>query len=65
MLFILLTQPFTLHLGPQLGIPGQMALGVGVWFLTLVWALVWDLRGWPGPVERVHRQLAYGRPALP
>ncbi|RSZ61660.1 DUF418 domain-containing protein [Corynebacterium hylobatis] len=64
-LFLLLTQPFTLDLGPQLGIPGQMALGVGVWAVTVVWALVWDLRGWPGPVERVHRRLAYGRSALP
>ncbi|MCS5479115.1 hypothetical protein NYP18_05555 [Corynebacterium sp. YIM 101645] len=50
---------FGMLTGP--GIPGQMALGVGVWFPTLVW----DLRGWPGPVERVHRRLAYGRSALP
>lgn len=63
-LFVLITQPFTLHTGPTAGILGQMGIALGVWFLTLMWALVWDLLGWPGPVERVHRRLAYGREGL-
>lgn len=64
-LFILITQPFTLHLGPNAGILGQMGVAFGVWLLTLAWASVWDLLGWPGPVEWAHRRLSYGREGLP
>ncbi|MDO5671181.1 MAG: DUF418 domain-containing protein [Corynebacterium sp.] len=65
LLFLALTQPFTLGWGREAGILPQMGLALGVWLTTLVWAYVWDLRGWPGPVEWVHRRLSYGREGLP
>lgn len=64
-IFLLLTQPFTLNWGSTAGVLGQMGIGLFVWSLTLMWALVWDLRGWPGPIEWVHRRLSYGRAGLP
>ncbi|QGU04781.1 DUF418 domain-containing protein [Corynebacterium comes] len=64
-LFLLITQPFTLNWGPTAGILGQMGIALVVWFITLMWALAWDLLDWPGPVEWAHRRLAYGREGLP
>ncbi|GAB3702031.1 DUF418 domain-containing protein [Corynebacterium nasicanis] len=64
-LFLLLTQPFTLGWGREAGILPQMAAATGVWLLTLLWAYAWDLLDWPGPVEWVHRRLSYGRAGLP
>lgn len=65
LLFVLLTQPFTLGLGIEAGILTQMGIAAGIWLVTLVWALAWDLLGWPGPVEWVHRRLSYGPGGLP
>lgn len=64
-LFLVLTQPFTLGWGRESGILAQTGIALGVWTTTLVWAYLWDLRGWPGPVEWVHRRLSYGRHGLP
>ncbi len=64
-LFLILTQPFTLGLGREAGILPQMGIATGVWLTTLLWAYVWDLRGWPGPVEWAHRRVSYGRTGLP
>ncbi len=64
-LFLLLTQPFTLGLGRDAGILAQTAIASGVWLATLLWAYVWDLLGWPGPVEWAHRRASYGRAGLP
>lgn len=65
LLFVLLTQPFTLGLGRESGILTQMGIALGVWLTTLLWAWLWDLRGWPGPVEWAHRRVSYGREGLP
>lgn len=65
LLFLAITQPFTLGWGSEAGILPQMGLAFGVWLTTLLWAYVWDLLGWPGPVEWAHRRLSYGREGLP
>jgi len=65
MLFVILTQPFTLGLGRESGILVQMGIASGVWLATLLWAYVWDWLGWPGPVEWAHRRASYGRAGLP
>lgn len=64
-LFLIITQPFLLGWGREAGILPQMGVAAGVWLTTLLWAYVWDLCGWPGPVEWVHRRLSYGREGLP
>lgn len=62
--FIIVTQPFMLGWGRDVGIIAQMGIALGVWFATLALAFVWELAGWPGPFESVHRRLAYGRDGL-
>ncbi|MDO5671218.1 MAG: DUF418 domain-containing protein [Corynebacterium sp.] len=64
-LLVFITQPFALNFGASQGILPLMALGFGVWLITLIWAYVWDLLGWPGPIEWIHRRLSYGRDGLP
>ncbi|MDO5511982.1 DUF418 domain-containing protein [Corynebacterium sp.] len=64
-LLLLLVQPFTLGWGREAGILPQMAIAFGVWAVTLAWAFLWDLRGWPGPIEWLHRRASYGREGLP
>lgn len=64
-LFMVITQSFLLGWGSEAGILPQMGLAFGVWLATLLWAFVWDLFGWPGPIEWVHRRLSYGREGLP
>lgn len=63
-LFLILTQPFTLGWGIGAGILTQMGIAFLVWAGTLVLAYAWDLAGWPGPFEWLHRRLAYGRGGL-
>lgn len=65
LLFLLLTQSFTLGWGRGADIPTQMGIALGIWGVTLLWAWVWDLLGWPGPVEQLHRRLSYGRAGRP
>ena len=64
-LFVILTQPFTLGIGREAGILPQMGIAFGIWAVTLLWAYAWDLAGWPGPVEWAHRRISYGREGLP
>lgn len=63
-LFLVLTQPFTLGWGIGSGVLTQMGIAFLVWLITLVLAYVGDLAGWPGPLEWLHRRLAYGRGGL-
>ncbi|QYH19885.1 DUF418 domain-containing protein [Corynebacterium aquatimens] len=59
---ILLTVPASTLLA--LTIPQQMWLGVLVWAITLVAACLLELAGQPGPFERLHRRLSYGKQGL-
>lgn len=63
-LFVLML-PFTLHLFTEAGAFGYMLVAVGVWVATLVFAYLLSLRNLPGPLEAVHRRLAYGKQGLP
>lgn len=63
-LFLFITQTFTLGIGQDTGILGASAVAVLVWLITLILAYVLELSGRPGPFEKVHRRLAYGRGGL-
>ncbi|MGP6173016.1 DUF418 domain-containing protein [Corynebacterium sp. A21] len=62
--FLILVLPFTLNLGEGEGAFVLSLIAFGVWFATLVIALLLDLAGKPGPVEYLHRLLSYGRRGL-
>ncbi|RNE49296.1 DUF418 domain-containing protein [Corynebacterium alimapuense] len=64
LLFVVITQPFVLGWGSDSGILIQLGLALLVWLITLVLALLWDRVGWAGPLEAVHRRLAYGKDGL-
>lgn len=60
-LFVVLVQPFALALLPASGAAGSAAAAVAIWALTVAGAVMFEWLGWPGPLEWVHRRLAYGR----
>lgn len=60
-----LTSVFLLGIGHDFPIAGQMALATGVWLVTLLAAWLMERRGIPGPFEKLHRTLSYGREGLP
>jgi uncharacterized protein len=49
--------------GAQLGSAGMAAFAVGVWLLTVVYAVALERRGAPGPAETLLRRLTSGVPA--
>ncbi|WP_087117893.1 DUF418 domain-containing protein [Corynebacterium urinipleomorphum] len=60
-----LTSVFLLNIGHDFPIAGQMALATGVWLVTLLVAWVMERHGIPGPFEKLHRTMSYGREGLP
>lgn len=60
-----LTSVFLLGIGHDFPIAGQMALATGVWLVTLLTAWLMERRGIPGPFEKLHRTMSYGRDGLP
>lgn len=60
-----LTSVFLLNIGHDFSIAGQMALATGVWLVTLLVAWVMERHGIPGPFEKLHRTISYGREGLP
>ncbi|WKK61508.1 DUF418 domain-containing protein [Corynebacterium sp. P3-F1] len=60
-----LTSVFLLGIGHDFPIAGQMALATGVWLVTLLAAWLMERRGIPGPFEKLHRTMSYGRDGLP
>lgn len=61
LLFAPLLAAWGLGLGATLTPLAAAALAVGVWLVTVVVALILDLRGKRGPAEVLLRRLAYGR----
>lgn len=64
-LFVIFTQPFMLGWGIDVGIVKQMGIAFLIWVITVVAAYVFELAGWQGPFERLHRRLSYGKEGLP
>lgn len=62
--FIILVRPFGLGLGAEQGAFVASLIGLGVWMATVAIALGLDYAGKPGPLEYLHRLLAYGRGGL-
>lgn len=60
-----LTSVFLLNIGHDFPIAGQMALATGVWSVTLLVAWAMERQGVPGPFEKFHRTISYGREGLP
>lgn len=59
--FIILVRPFGLGLGAGHGAFVASLIGLGVWVATVAIALGLDYADKPGPLEYLHRLLAYGR----
>lgn len=59
--FIILVRPFGLGLGAGQGAFVVSLIGLGVWVATVAIALALDYADKPGPLEYLHRLLAYGR----
>ncbi|WP_459588982.1 DUF418 domain-containing protein [Corynebacterium camporealensis] len=60
-LFLMIVYPFTLNIGPEYGAFGQSVIAFLVWLFTLVLACMLEIMNVPGPLEWVHRRLAYGK----
>ena len=60
-----LTAIFLLGIGHGWPIAAQMVLSTAVWLVTLLVAWVMERRGMPGPFEKLHRTLSYGKNGLP
>lgn len=58
--FIILVTPAGFGLGAHASVTGKIAIGLLVFVLTLIVAAVLEAWGKPGPLEWVHRRLAYG-----
>ncbi|RAV34555.1 DUF418 domain-containing protein [Corynebacterium heidelbergense] len=59
----ILTARYLLNVGHGHGATVAFLMALGTWSLTLVFAVCWAKAGRRGPVEAVHRLLAYGPPA--
>lgn len=64
LLLLVLVMPFTLNLAEGIGAAGYFLLALGVWLLSLLGAGLLELAGLPGPFEKLHRRLSYGRDGL-
>ncbi|GAB3941522.1 DUF418 domain-containing protein [Corynebacterium tapiri] len=60
-LFLTLTQSFTLNLLHEQGAAMKFCFAAAVWVVTLVCAALLEAAGKPGPFEKLHRRLSYGR----
>ncbi|MBN9643345.1 DUF418 domain-containing protein [Corynebacterium mendelii] len=63
-LFVALLTPFTLDLGQDKGALWLTLTATAVWAVTVVVAWALELADLPGPLEWVHRRLAYGNNGL-
>lgn len=63
-LFVVLVLPFTLDLTDGAGATGYFLIALGVWVVSLLAAWLLEAAGQPGPVERLHRRLSYGKDGL-
>lgn len=59
-LFVLLCTPAFLGIGLNASVTGKLLLGLLVWAITLLLAVVLDRTGKQGPFEWAHRHLSYG-----
>lgn len=59
-LFVLLCTPAFLGIGLNASVTGKLLLGLLVWAITLLLAVVLDRAGKQGPFEWAHRHLSYG-----
>lgn len=64
-IFFVVCLPFTLNLASDVGAFGQFLVALGTWLATLVFCWLLEKAGKPGPFEKVHRLLSYGRNGLP
>ena len=60
-----LTAPYLLGIGHDFSIAGKLAIAAAVWLLTLIAAWLMERAGMPGPFEKFHRTISYGREGLP
>ena len=58
------TAVFLLNIGHDWPIAGQMIFATAVWLVTLLAAWVMERRGVPGPFEKLHRTMSYGKDGL-
>ncbi len=63
-LFVVLVLPLGFGLGQDSGAFSHMIIAAVIWLLTLAAAYGLELVGQPGPFERAHRRLSYGRQGL-
>lgn len=59
------TAVFLLNIGHDWPIAGQMIFATAVWLVTLLVAWLMERRGVPGPFEKLHRTMSYGKDGLP
>nr|WP_232959069.1 DUF418 domain-containing protein [Corynebacterium marambiense] len=64
-LCVVFLSSFGLHLVTPGSAAAGTAAGIVVWLVTVVIAVVLERLGRPGPLEWLHRRLAYGRAGLP
>ncbi|MGV0359057.1 DUF418 domain-containing protein [Corynebacterium mastitidis] len=64
LIFFVVILPFTLNLAEGMGAAGKSLIACGVWALTLLAAVALERLGRPGPLERAHRRLSYGKEGL-
>ena len=64
-LCVVFLSSFGLHLVTPGSAASGTAAGIIVWLVTVVIAVVLERFGRPGPLEWLHRRLAYGRAGLP
>lgn len=64
-IYFVIAYPFMLNLFDGATIPVQMLAATGVWVVTLLLAWGLEAAGKPGPFEKLHRRLSYGRDGLP
>ena len=60
-LFIPLVSPFGLGLGLESSLTGKLGVGLLVWLITVVLAMILEATNTQGPFEWAHRRLSYGR----
>lgn len=64
-LFFILVYPFTLNLTEGWGATKLSLLAIGVWLVTALIAWILEANAIPGPLEKLHRRLSYGKQGLP
>lgn len=63
-IFLLVFTPFGLGLFADAGAGVLFVVGTAGWLVTLLVAVALEAAGQPGPLERLHRRLSYGKSGL-